>query len=250
MVPDAPRTIATPHQRLAGRLRANNYILVEPSGQDGRSCQWLAVVDQLESCGALLRGQTTAAQFEEKLIAWLVAHQGDVVSMHAQRNDMAGVTLLRHYWTDIDFRRAVSVQGDQGDHCSLAVILAMIKDVWGVHASVCISDWRGVDYDTTVYAPNRYDVVPTVSIDLGYIGNHYLSVVALCLWRRSSPDDISLHGGRLEVSDRAFGGMIARCTRQCRRPRANQITWPRMRADRVRDRLSFRLGAQRLAVIS
>ena len=52
-------------------------------------------------------------------------------------------------------------------------------------------------------------------------------------------DDSSRLGDRFQVSVRAFMIRIASFTHRCRKSRANCITWPQMRADRVRDRLAF-----------
>ena len=103
-------------ERLRRRLRPSELDLFEPAGQDGRTCQYLAVIHQLELHGVIT--SFDARELEEAMISWLLDHHDDVVGepgFHGERGDMAEVAVLRDSWTERDFRAVIS--GDaQGDH--------------------------------------------------------------------------------------------------------------------------------------
>ena len=151
-------------EQLRRRLRLSNLDLVEPSGQDGRMCQYLAVIHQLTLHGVL--SSFDGHDLEAAMINWLLEHHDDVVGYHGERGDMAEVVQLHDTWTELDFHAVVSATA-QGDHNTLASILALLK-TRGLHAQAKVHDWRGVPHDMLVYAHDIYDVVPFLTIHLGY----------------------------------------------------------------------------------
>ena len=65
-------------ERLRRRLRPSELDLFEPAGQDGRTCQYLAVIHQLELHGVIT--SFDARELEEAMISWLLdQHHDDVV---------------------------------------------------------------------------------------------------------------------------------------------------------------------------
>ena len=87
-------------EQLRRRLRLSNLDLVEPSGQDGRMCQYLAVIHQLTLHGVL--SSFDGHDLEAAMINWLLEHH-DVVGYHGERGDMAEVVQLHDTWTELDF---------------------------------------------------------------------------------------------------------------------------------------------------
>ena len=152
-------------EQLRRRLRRDNLDLFEPSGQDGRVCQYLAIIHQLTLHGVL--SSLHATDLETAMINWLLEHHDDVVGFHGERGDMAEVVLLRDSWTELDFLDVVSGTA-QGDHTTLAAVLAWLKE-HGLHAEARVFDWRGAPHDQTVHANQIYAVMPFLTIRLGYV---------------------------------------------------------------------------------
>ena len=168
-------TARVPPQNLAAltsRLAALGLELFEPALQDGRRCQYLAVLDQLVRFGALPSTGRDAARLESDMIAWLEQHQDDVTGVHGARGDAAEVALLRHGWTDADFV-AVVAGSAEGDHLTLAALLAMLKEVHGIHAEAFLYHWAGEAYDGHIRANDIYGIVPAITVFLGYTGLGY-----------------------------------------------------------------------------
>ena len=65
--------------RLRRELAAKGYTLFEPSGQDGRRCQWLAALDQAERVGCWSRGLLSVDDLEDGMLSWLRQHAADEV---------------------------------------------------------------------------------------------------------------------------------------------------------------------------
>ena len=59
-------------EQLRARLRRDNLDLFEPSGQDGRVCQYLAIIHQLALHGVL--SSLHVHELEAAMISWLLEH--------------------------------------------------------------------------------------------------------------------------------------------------------------------------------
>ena len=104
-------------RQLQQRLCPLGLDVVEPPGQDGRTCQYLAIIHQLELHGVV--NHFVAAQLEQRMIDWLLQHQSDVTGIHAARGDEADVSLLSDCWTEQDFHSLLARRA-WGDHFTLA----------------------------------------------------------------------------------------------------------------------------------
>ena len=175
--------------------------VVNPPGQDGRSCQYLAVVDQLdqlERAGSLAPALASASALDTAMVAWIAEHANDVTGLHGRREDMAAVSLLSDHWPAAELQSIIA-RNAQGDHFTLSSIAAMLKEIAGVHVDVLVFDWRGEAFDVIVRAPDIYGVRPTNRLRLAYTGAHYLSLVR---WSPSlpckppSPSNSLLHPSR------------------------------------------------------
>ena len=82
------------------------------------------------------------------MINWLLEQHDDVVGLHGARYDMAEITVLRDSWTALEFDSVIT-RTAQGDHNTLAVILAWLKER-GIHAQAQVFDWRGASHDRHV----------------------------------------------------------------------------------------------------
>ena len=157
-------------EQLRARLRLSNLGLFEPSGQDGRVCQYLAIIDQLKLNGAHAEPRTSDAyELESDMIEWLDAHAADVTGVNAVRGDEAELTLLRDCWTDLDFL-ALRRRTAWGDHCSLSSVLSMLGER-GICAQAYVYDFCGEEYDSLIHAPEIYGVVPTMTLKLAFVGS-------------------------------------------------------------------------------
>ena len=64
-------------QQLERRLRSRGLFLIEPDGQDGRLCQYLAILHQLKLNNAsTVHGLCEAYALESEMIEWLAGHAG------------------------------------------------------------------------------------------------------------------------------------------------------------------------------
>ena len=90
-------------EQLERRLRSRGLGLVEPDGQDGRLCQYIAIIHQLKLNHApAVQATSNAYAMESHMLWWLDIHGADITSVHAIRGDEAELSLLRDSWTDID----------------------------------------------------------------------------------------------------------------------------------------------------
>jgi hypothetical protein len=160
---------------LIERLKTLSLTAIEPTGQDGRTCLYLAIAHQLGRAD-IPRRAWHASELEKDMVTWLHLHANDTISVHVKSDGTFEQTSLSSFWTD-DELHDVLCFSSEGDHHAMVVILTMLYQNHGIQAEVRVYDWRGHAYDRTVHAPAVWGIVPAVTLCLGYTGNHYLSVV-------------------------------------------------------------------------
>ena len=194
------------------RLGRAGLALYEPPGQDGRTCQILAVLDQLLRAGALPVG-TTGAWLEKQLVHWITEHASDVVGVHGARGDAAALDYVAHGFEADELKDILSFAAWHNSG-SLMAMLAMLKTELEIQARVHVFDSRGEAYDCVLYAHEAYDVRPTMTLVLGFHAElHYFSVVPVCIH--------TLHTPHIRTpGTRAHAGRTQGCERRCCWPRA------------------------------
>ena len=84
------------HEQLQRRLRSRRLCLVEPDGQDGRLCQYIAIIHQLKLNGVpAVQATRSAYALESETLEWFEARAQDITGIHTVRGDEAGLSLLR-----------------------------------------------------------------------------------------------------------------------------------------------------------
>ena len=127
------------HEQLQRRLRSRGLCLIEPDDQDGRLCQYLAIIHQLNLNNApALQATRNAYALESETLEWFEAHAQDITGIDTVRGDEAWLSLLRDSWTDIDVR-ALHQRTAWGDHNSLAAVLSMLGER-GISAQAYVYD--------------------------------------------------------------------------------------------------------------
>lgn len=160
---------------LIERLKMLSLTVIEPTGQDGRTCLYLAIAHQLGRA-EIPRRAWHASELEKDMVTWLHLHANDAISVHVKSDGTFEQTSLSSFWTDDELHDVLCFTSE-GDHHAMVVILTMLYQNHGIQAEVRVYDWRGHAYDRTVHAPAVWGIVPAVTLCLGYTGNHYLSVV-------------------------------------------------------------------------
>ena len=160
---------------LIERLKTLSLTVIEPTGQNGRTCLYLAIAHQLGRA-EIPRRAWHASELEKDMVTWLHLHANDAISVHVKSDGTYEQTSLSSFWTDDELHDVLCFTSE-GDHHAMVVILTMLYQNHGIQAEVRVYDWRGYAYDRTVHAPAVWGIVPAVTLCLGYTGNHYLSVV-------------------------------------------------------------------------
>ena len=151
------------------RLRAHGLCLVEPEGQDGRLCQYLAILDQLKLIAPEAQLPSSGYDLESELLAWLNAHGLDVTGVHGAHGDAAEVSLLHESWAEPDLK-ALRARTAWGDHNSLCAMLSMLGQR-GIRAQAQVFDSRGEEYDAVVLAHDVYEINPERTLRLAFAGS-------------------------------------------------------------------------------
>lgn len=109
-------------------LRPEGLDLFEPSGQDGRKCQYLAMADQLRRVALLPHRVCDADLLEAVMLQWLEKHHDDCSVVHAS-GDAAALSFLSDAWTDGEYRR-IQQRTAWGDHILThrTHVIAVIRD--------------------------------------------------------------------------------------------------------------------------
>ena len=140
--------------RFRALLSSEKRDFVEPVGQDGRCCQYLAVADQLKRNGCVHSAVRDTDSLELAMLDWLARHHNDVTIGHT-RGDMGQVELLSDKWTAAEYS-GVMDRTAWGDHFTLGDMCGVIRERHGVHARVKVLHLSGrIDW---VHEPN-VDVV-------------------------------------------------------------------------------------------
>jgi len=112
----ASKSCPTHSRACACELAAKGYNLFEPSGQDGRRCQWLAAMDQYERAGCWSRGLLSIDDLENGMLSWLRQHAADEV-IEAAQGDCARFGRRDAGW----------------DHREVEGLLSRRASAWGDH---------------------------------------------------------------------------------------------------------------------
>ena len=148
-------------EQLERRMRSRGFCLVEPDGQDGRLCQYLAIIHQLKlNDTPAVQATRNAYAMESHMLRWLETHGPDITGVHAIRGDEAELSLLRDSWTDIDLHKL--------RHNSLSTVLSMLAE-HGILAQAYVYDSRGEEYDGIISAHEIYGVQPTITLQLAFV---------------------------------------------------------------------------------
>ena len=173
----ASKSCPTHSRACACELAAKGYNLFEPSGQDGRRCQWLAALDQAEREGCWSRGLLTIDDLEHSMLNWLRRHAADEVIVAAQ-GDCARFGRRDEGWDHGEVEELLSKRASAwGDHTPLSALLGFVYERFGLVACARIIRLDGsID---AVFTPDNEDDDVEVELQLAYTGNHYLSIVPL-----------------------------------------------------------------------
>ena len=106
--------------RFRSLLRSEGRDVIEPSGQDGRRCQYLAFADQLERKRCVPAGTCDANQLELSMIDWLWEYRSRNSYAQPRTSEAWAPTVCRHrrpLWA----QSARTILGRMHIRCSLAV---------------------------------------------------------------------------------------------------------------------------------
>lgn len=171
-------------ERLRSLVKTKGYALFEPSGQDGRRCQWLVFQHQAERAGCWSRGLLSINDLEDGMLTWLKAHADDETIVAAV-GDCARFGRRSEGWDQREVEGLLARRASAwGDHLPLSALLGFTYERFGITARARIFRLDGSI--CSVFVPDHEGDEVEVELQLAYTGNHYLSVIPLveCAKRR------------------------------------------------------------------
>jgi hypothetical protein len=156
-------------EKLVKDLGRSCLLLVDLPQQGGEQCQHLAIIHQLEQFGVLPAGFLSAMQLKRLMIVWLNRHADDTIGGTSRR--------VRDSYFDEEWKLLVSGMNG-GDDITLSACLTVLNEL-GLIVQAMVHSWLGEQNSRLVCAFNMECAKPSVTIHIGELQDHFLSVVRL-----------------------------------------------------------------------